>query len=239
MLCRVVNTSATEQQEEEEEVQTDAEAAEDHYIDEQGNSRPLFASMSSSAMVRLKLGASVLSTCKIDKDIPAGCMGNVVGFRAAGDKSEDAGLVNYELPYGMTLEQALQDWSSVSQDRCFPYVVFQTCNGPQQKLVTPKMDTVDDSQGTVLCQRHQVPLVLGYGLTVHRAQGLTLDAVTFQIDGLFAPGQLYTALSRVRDVSNLKIQGTPKLGMVCSDQSVLDFERSVTARNKVIRCENR
>ena len=126
-------------------------------------------------------------------------MGKVVGFRAANDKTEDAGLTKYELPYGMTSEEAMHDWSSVSDNRCFPYVVFDTCNGPQQKLVTPKMDTVDDSQGTTLYQRHQVPLVLGYELTVHRAQGLTLDAVTFQLDGLFAPGQLYTALSRVRD----------------------------------------
>ena len=59
----------------------------------------------------------------------------------------------------------------------------------------------------ILYRRHipyviyKVPLVLGYGLTVHRAQGLTLDAVAFQLNGLFAAGQRFTVLSRVRDYS--------------------------------------
>ena len=71
-----VNSLDTERQEapEEEEEWAGAEAAEGMYIDEKGNTRPLYSSMSSYAVARLKLHASVLSTCKVDADIPAGCM---------------------------------------------------------------------------------------------------------------------------------------------------------------------
>ena len=55
--------------------------------------------------------------------------------------------------------------------------------------------TIDDNVGTVVCSRLQAPLLLAYALTVHRAQGMTLDAMTLHTDGLFAKGQLYTALA--------------------------------------------
>jgi hypothetical protein len=63
------------------------------------------------------------------------------------------------------------------------------------KTVYPAVMTIEDNTGTVICSRMQVPFLLAYALTVHRAQGMTLDAVTFHVDGLFAKGQLYTALA--------------------------------------------
>lgn len=48
----------------------------------------------------------------------------------------------------------------------------------------------------------QFPIVPAYGITIHKAQGLTLEKVVLN-PSTFAPGQLYTALSRVRNVENL------------------------------------
>jgi ATP-dependent exoDNAse (exonuclease V) alpha subunit len=50
----------------------------------------------------------------------------------------------------------------------------------------------------------QFPFILGFSLTVHKAQGMTLESMTFNIsEGIFVPGQLYVALSRVRQFNNL------------------------------------
>ena len=50
----------------------------------------------------------------------------------------------------------------------------------------------------------QIPLAPGYALTVHKSQGLTLDDVRLDLGrGAFAPGQLYVALSRARNVEGL------------------------------------
>ena len=53
----------------------------------------------------------------------------------------------------------------------------------------------------------QFPLQLGYALTIHKAQGKTLDRVIIDIDrGAFAHGQLYVALSRTRKKSDMLIK---------------------------------
>ncbi len=52
----------------------------------------------------------------------------------------------------------------------------------------------------------QFPLQLGYALTIHKAQGKTLDKVIIDIDkGAFAHGQLYVALSRTRKKEDMHL----------------------------------
>ncbi|GHU51338.1 hypothetical protein FACS189459_6890 [Bacilli bacterium] len=57
-----------------------------------------------------------------------------------------------------------------------------------------------------------------YAITIHKSQGMTLDAAIVDCKNIFACGQLYVALSRVRDVENLKIINfDPKKIMVSND----------------------
>lgn len=52
----------------------------------------------------------------------------------------------------------------------------------------------------------QFPLQLGYALTIHKAQGKTLDKVIIDMNrGAFAHGQLYVALSRTRRKEDMHI----------------------------------
>jgi hypothetical protein len=51
--------------------------------------------------------------------------------------------------------------------------------------------------------RLQIPLKLGWALTVHRAQGMTLSRVELMLEGAFACGQAYVALSRVTGLQGL------------------------------------
>lgn len=52
----------------------------------------------------------------------------------------------------------------------------------------------------------QVPLRLAYAVTIHKAQGLTLDKVFIDFDsGMFAHGQAYVAFSRARSLDGLSI----------------------------------
>ena len=53
--------------------------------------------------------------------------------------------------------------------------------------------------------REQFPLILGWAITVHRVQGMTIDSNVFVVmdSTFFATGQAYVALSRVRKSAQL------------------------------------
>jgi ATP-dependent DNA helicase PIF1 len=52
----------------------------------------------------------------------------------------------------------------------------------------------------------QIPIIHGWALTIHKAQGLTMDDVRIDLgSGAFAPGQVYVALSRVKTMAGLSM----------------------------------
>lgn len=74
----------------------------------------------------------------------------------------------------------------------------------------------------------QFPLTLGYAMTIHKAQGKTLDAVVVDISrGAFAHGQAYVALSRTRRAADMHVASPLRPRDVIFDSRVLNFVNSV------------
>eukprot|EP00929_Paragymnodinium_shiwhaense_P066693 TRINITY_DN33484_c0_g1_i1.p1 TRINITY_DN33484_c0_g1~~TRINITY_DN33484_c0_g1_i1.p1 ORF type:complete len:889 (+),score=242.41 TRINITY_DN33484_c0_g1_i1:171-2837(+) len=60
---------------------------------------------------------------------------------------------------------------------------------------------------SALGSRLQLPLKLGWALTIHRSQGMTLTRAEVQLDSAFSCGQAYVALSRLTGFGGLWIGG--------------------------------
>lgn len=83
----------------------------------------------------------------------------------------------------------------------------------------------------------QIPLRLAWAMTVHKSQGMSLDAAFIDLAGAFAYGQGYVALSRVRSLSGLFLGGLNARSLEV-DPTVLEVdgtfrERSLAAEEMI------
>lgn len=93
----------------------------------------------------------------------------------------------------------------VSFDLDEGYPIIETADG---RKITIKPATWSISEdGKVLAGIQQVPLRLAWAITIHKSQGMSLDAAEVDLSRAFVYGQGYVALSRVRSLAGLKMLG--------------------------------
>jgi ATP-dependent DNA helicase PIF1 len=74
-------------------------------------------------------------------------------------------------------------------------------------ISTEPMEWQVEEQGKVRASISQIPLRLAYAMTVHKSQGMSMDAAVMDLSRAFEYGQGYVALSRVRRLSGVYLVG--------------------------------
>ena len=85
-------------------------------------------------------------------------------------------------------------------------------------------DDSDEVLEEVVSSFKQFPIKLGWAVTIHKSQGLTLDSCSVDLGtGAFATGQAYVALSRCRNLNSLHLQRELKISDALVDPDIQDF----------------
>ncbi|WP_445116072.1 AAA family ATPase [Acinetobacter sp. WZC-1] len=74
-------------------------------------------------------------------------------------------------------------------------------------VVEPETWSVDNEAGKAIASLQQIPLRLAWAITIHKSQGMTLEAAEINLSHTFEKGQGYVALSRLKSIYGLKLLG--------------------------------
>jgi ATP-dependent exoDNAse (exonuclease V) alpha subunit len=82
----------------------------------------------------------------------------------------------------------------------------------------------------------QYPFILGFALTIHKCQGMTLDKMIFNPgEGCFAHGQLYVALSRVKNINDLELHVPIRQEDIIVSSEVIDYFKVFSQRCIIVQ----
>jgi len=90
-------------------------------------------------------------------------------------------------------------------------------------IATPEKWSIEENE-SALATVTQVPLRLAWAITVHKSQGMTLDAVEMDLSKSFEYGMGYVALSRVRTLDGIKLLGINKVALEVNPH-VYEFDK--------------
>jgi ATP-dependent DNA helicase PIF1 len=96
-----------------------------------------------------------------------------------------------------------------------------------RKIIAEHEDwKLEDHKGEIKATVSQVPLRLAWALTIHKSQGMTLDAAEIDLSKTFETGQGYVALSRIKSTEGLRLMGLNDVALQV-DQLVLSIDKKI------------
>jgi ATP-dependent exoDNAse (exonuclease V) alpha subunit len=112
----------------------------------------------------------------------------------------------------------------------YPIVKFR--NGKEVSMIPDSWELRDGDKKRASIT--QIPLRLAWAITVHKSQGMTLDAARIDLRKAFVEGMGYVALSRVKNLDNLYLTGINQMALrVSEDAQMIDEILRVRAAEAV------
>lgn len=156
--------------------------------------------------VALKEGALVMCTSSFAPGIVNGTVGTVVGFES------DCG--DYEI---------VGDRHSFTPGVEYPLIECDAPGGGKRAYLVPDCTWKKEVHESGVVSATGLPLILAWAITIHKAQGATLERAAVDLRGVFALGQAYVALSRITRLEGLYLESKITKDMFPENEAVYKF----------------
>ncbi|KAJ6037123.1 ATP-dependent DNA helicase PIF1 [Penicillium herquei] len=218
-------------------------------IQDQQYREKLLSNCMAPQVINLKKGAQVMLIKNMEDSLVNGSIGRVVAFmdeakfdwyrtndsefQANGDgqmsDDEDSAARARKKLKSMAYQE-----TGAAPARQWPLVCFVQPDGTERHLLCqPEAWKIELPNGEVQAQRSQVPLILAWALSIHKAQGQTLQRVKVDLNRVFEKGQAYVALSRATSKEGLQVtRFDPQKVMVHA--KVTEFYKNLVSINQVL-----
>lgn len=200
-------------------------------------------------VIHLKKGAQVMLIKNMEDTLVNGSIGRVVAFMDEatfdhyrenetdfagdpGDASDDDKAIHARKKLKSMINK---DAGGIAVTRKWPLVCFVQPDGSERHLLCqPEAWKIELPNGEIQAQRQQVPLILAWALSIHKAQGQTLQRVKVDLGRVFERGQAYVALSRATSKEGLQVtRFEPRKVMV--HPKVTEFYSNLVSITEVIK----
>jgi ATP-dependent DNA helicase PIF1 len=194
-------------------------------------------------VLQLKKGAQVMLIKNVDANLVNGSLGRVVRF-------SDSDMYAYSKEHAEEFDAAYRDQQpdeahfrkmrekihsavykngTSSRGRLFPVVCFQLADGSTREMILQMEEWKSElPNGEVVAKRQQIPLILAWALSIHKAQGQTLERVKVDLGRVFEKGQAYVALSRATTQHGLQVTRFDARKVMVHPKVVAFYDQLVT-----------
>ncbi|VXC24912.1 Helicase [Flavobacterium sp. 9AF] len=148
--------------------------------------------------LELKIGAQVMFI-KNDLNIDKQYFNGKMGFIASVNNKE---IFIHFPEENKTIEVEKYEWQNI-----------------RYKINESTKELEEDVIGTFV----HYPIKLAWAITIHKSQGLTFDKAALDVSQVFAPGQAYVALSRLKSLKGLVLLTPLQIDGISSDELVLNY----------------
>lgn len=181
----------------------------------------------------------------LDETLVNGSLGTVIGFStesafeisggafgsedAPGDDDVDPLVKRRLAAFGRELDKG-----AGPDKKKYPLVQFHAVDGSARiMLCVSEPWKVETPTGEVQASREQLPLILAWALSIHKAQGQTLARVKVDLGRVFEKGQAYVALSRAVTQEGLQVLRFDKMKVMAHPRVISFYQKLYSAESAV------
>ncbi len=130
------------------------------------------------------------------------------------------------LTRNMAPETGLVNGSTGTIIRCNSGAVLVSFDNGTVENIVPCLWELYDNE-LVVAKASQIPLIIGFAISCHKSQGMTLDSAYIDLSKSFCCHQVYVAMSRVKTLEGLYLSNF-NIEKIKVNKSVVDFFENLT-----------